>query len=169
MSVTKKGSMRHIIGNINKILINDEELLRTLYYPPMDENNPDPLDEELENIKDKEDYWDIVTDRIMLAEKDSDLINKAICRVYIFAGRRRPVFNSYLLATQEVVISIYTHESYEEDQRNSGISDRVCELLSLEDVVGVLGKLDYFGGNPRQSPSGYLRYDHTFEFHTMKK
>lgn len=165
----EQGSMRQIMGNIYKLLINDEELLRLLYYFPRDSVNLDPLDDELENIKDREDYWDIVEDRIMLAEKDADLNGKAICRIYISAGRRRPVFNSYLLVTQEVVVSIYAHEKYVKDSRSEAISDRVSELLALEHINGSFGRLEYFGGNPKPAPSQYSRYDHTYQYNTSKK
>ncbi|HLG28301.1 MAG TPA: hypothetical protein VI423_10990 [Paenisporosarcina sp.] len=166
----EQGSMRQVIGNIYKILINDEDLMRLLYYFPKDATHFDPLDEELENIKDNVEYWDIVDDRIMLAEKDTDLNDKAICRIYISAGRRRPVFNNYLLTTQEIMISVYTHEKYEKDMRSAWLSDRINELLSLEYIEGTLShKLEYFGGNPRVAPSQYKRYDHTFEYVTKKK
>lgn len=166
----KQGSMRQVVNNIYQILINDSELLRLLYYYPKDATNLDPLDAELEEIKDREDYFDIVDDRIILAEKDTDLVSKAICRIYITQGRRRPVFNNYLLATQEVMISVYTHEKYEVDMRNAWISDRISELIALEYIEGTLtSKLEYAGGNPRVTVKGYKKFDHVFEYTTNKK
>jgi len=166
----KQGSMRQVVNNIYQILINDEELLRLLYYFPKSSIYLDPLDEELENIKDKEDYWDIVADRAILAEKSTDLINKAICRIYITQGRRRPVFGNYLLATQEVMISVYTHEEYELDMRSAWISDRINELIVSEYIEGTMSnKLEYAGGNPRVTVKGYKKFDHTYEYTTSKK
>jgi len=166
----KQGSMRQVINNINQILINDEELLRLLYYSPRDATHLDPLDETLPNVKDFETYWDVVDDRIMLAEKDSDLSTKAICRIYISAGRRRPVFDNYYLVTQEVMISVYTHETYEKDMRSAWISDRVSELLALEYIEGTLShKMEYVGGNPRVAPVQYKKYEHIYEYVTKKK
>lgn len=165
----KKGSMREVVNNIYQLLINDEELLRLLWYKPIQLEGIDPLDTALLNVKDMADYWDIVNNRIMLAEKENDLINDPICRLYISAGRRRPVFNNYLLATQEIVISMYVHEDYELDGRSNAISDRVSELIALEYVNGSIGKIDFVGGNARVAPVQYRRYDLIFEYTTNKK
>lgn len=166
----KQGSMREVVNSIYQILINDEELLRLLYYYPRSADHLDPLDESLGNIKDREDYWDIVDDRIMLAEKDSDLVEKDICRLYITQGRRRAVFGNYLLATQEIMISVYTHENYEYDMRSAWISDRINELIALEDIAGTLGtKLEYVAGNPFSAPIKYKRYNNVYEYTTSKK
>src|SRR5690606_22858078 len=99
--------MRQVVNHIYSILINDEKLMRLLFYYPKDTNRPDPLSDELENILDREDYWEIVEDRVLIAEKFSDIIGRDINRLYITQGRRRPVFGNYLLATQEIMISIY--------------------------------------------------------------
>lgn len=166
----KQGSMRQVINSIYQILINDDELLRLLYYYPKSANTRDPLDENLKSIKEREDYWDIVDERIRLAEKDDDLIEIDICRLYITQGRRRPVFGNYLLATQEIMISVYTHENYEQDMRSAWISDRINELIVLENIDGTLGeKLEYAAGNPRVAPIKYKRFDHIFEYTTSKK
>jgi hypothetical protein len=165
----EQGSMRQVINNIYQILIKDEELMRLLYYFPKNANNLDPLDVGLPNIINSDEYWDIVDERIMLAEKTTDLELKPLCRLYISQGRRRPVFNNYLLTTQEIMISVYTHEDYEKDMRNAWISDRINELLALEYIAGSIGKFDYFGGNPRVANTGYKRFDHVYEYATKKK
>lgn len=165
----KKGSMREVVNNIYQLLINDEELLRLLWYRPQQLEGIDPLDENLLNVKDMADYWDIVNQRIMLAEKENDLLEKPICRLYISAGRRRGVFNNYLLATQEIVISMYVHEDYEMDMRSAWISDRINELIALEYIEGGIGKMDFVAGNARVAPLQYRRYDLIFEFTTGKK
>lgn len=166
----EKGSMREVVSHIYRILIQDEELMRLLYYYPQSANHPDPLSEENPDIIGSETYWDIVEDRVLLAEKYSDIINKDICRLYITQGRRRPVFGNYLLATQEIMISIYTHENYETDMRSAWIADRINELIALTDIDGMLGdKLEYVAGNPRVAPIMYKRYDTLYEYTTGKK
>lgn len=167
----EQGSMRHVINSVYQILIKDEELLRLLSYFPKDGQNPDPLSEELPDLvdEDSDDYWNLIDERFKLAEKTSDLLEEPICRIYISSGRRRPVFNNYLHATQEILISIYTHENYESDMRSEWLSDRVQELLSLERIEGIYGKLDYVAGNPKVAPTQYKRYDQIYEFNTNKK
>jgi len=165
----EQGSMRQVVNHIYSILINDEKLMRLLFYYPKDTNRPDPLSDELENILDREDYWEIVEDRVLIAEKFSDIIGRDINRLYITQGRRRPVFGNYLLATQEIMISIYTHENYETDMRSAWISDRINELIALENINGIYGKLEYAAGNPRVAAVHYKRYDTVYEFTTSKK
>ena len=165
----KKGSMKEVINHIYRILINDEELLRLLWYLPEMTTDIDPLDTSLLNVKDMADYWDIVNNRVLLAEKENDLIDNPICRLYISAGRRRPDFGSYLMSTQEIVISIYVHEDYEMDARSSSISDRICELIALERLNGSIGRVDFAMGNARVAPIQYRRYDLVFEYKTSKK
>lgn len=165
----KKGSMREVVNNIYQLLIEDEDLMRLLWYLPQQFTGKDPLDIALLNVKDMADYWDIVNNRILLAEKENDLLENPICRLYISAGRRRPVFNSYLLATQEIVISMYVHEDYELDMRSAWISDRINELIALEYIEGSIGKMDFVAGNARVAPLQYRRYDLLFEYTTSKK
>lgn len=167
--VIKQGSMKEVINHIYQILINDEELLRLLWYEPLSTTGIDPLDTTLLNVKDMADYWDIVNDRIMLAEKVSSLVDKPICRLYISAGRRRPVFNNYLLSSQEIVISMYIHEDYEADGRSNDISDRINELIALERLNGTIGKVEFAAGNARVGVKQYRRYDIIFEYTSRKK
>ena len=164
-----KGSMREAIDSIYQILTEDEDLLRLLYYKPKSETGIDPFSSTLLNVKDMTDYWEIVNDRIVLAEKVSDLVEKPICRIYISAGRRRGKFESYVLATQEIVTTIYVHEDYEKDMRIARISDRLSKLLVLEHHNGMIGKLEYAGGNPRVAPIQYSKYEHIFEYTASKK
>ena len=165
----KQGSMREAKDNVFQVLINDEELLRLLWYKPRRLSGYDPLDSALPNVKDMENYWDIVEERIMLAEKVNDLEDEPICRLYITSGRRRPKFDNYLLATQEIVISVYVHEDFELDSRMDSISDRINELLTLESFSAMYGKLDYASGNPRVAPIQYSRFEHIYEYNTNKK
>lgn len=166
----KKGSMREVIDGIYQLLINDEELMRLLWYKPKRIDGIDPLSSTLLDVKDMGNYWEIVDERIMLAEKVNDLIEKPICRLYITSGRRRGVFDNYLLATQEIVITVYVHEDYESDMRSAWISDRINELIALEHVDGILGsRVEYVAGNARVAPIQYSRYEHIYQYVTGKK
>lgn len=164
----KQGSMREAIDNIYQALINDEELLRLLYYLPKSAKNPSPLSDNLDNIIGSDKYWDIVDDRIMISEKTSDLIDREICRIYIASGRRRPVYNNYLMAKQEVIISVYTHLDFDADGRQEWIADRINELIALERISGI-GMLDYVKGDPYVAPRQYKNYRHIYQFTIGKK
>lgn len=171
----KKGITVEFFNAIYQKLITDEELLRLLNYSPTgydSENNynPDPLDESLPNLFDKEseEYWKMIEERIVLGEKTSELLEQKLCKIYIYEGRRRPVFESYLMATQEVNIDVFIHESFDRDLRISRISDRINELIALELIAGI-GKLEYKAGNPREAPTHYRRYLHQYSMTVSKK
>jgi len=167
----KRGSMKDVVNSIYQILINDEELLRLLYYLPKrkSKEKKEPLDSTLPNIKDRDDYWDIVDERIVLGEKVSEIIKDGICRIYISSGRRRPDYNSYLLAKQQIRIQIYVHEDYLSDLRLDSISDRLNELLCLERLNGAMGMFEYIGGDPISAPQQYQGYVHVYQYSTGKK
>lgn len=167
----KDGSLRDIKNSLFTILRQDEELLRLLYYFPQSSSRPDPLDPSLPNLTELDlgEYWDLVEERIMLAEKTSDLEELPLCRIYISLGRRRPIFNNYLLVRQEILISVYTHEDYESDDRNDRISDRIKELISLEQVKGAIGKMEYAAGDPYVAPTGYKNFRHRYRYIDGKK
>ena len=172
--IIKQGSTLSFFNNIYQELIKDEELLRLLAYLPRgyDESkvfHEDPLDPSLPNlVDDSEKYWDLAEERIVLGEKTSDLLEDGLCRIYIYEGRRRPVFGNYAHATQEVNIDVYVHESYDKDFRLTRISDRLNDLLVLERVAGY-GKLEYKAGNPREAPTHYRRYLHQYVMNVGKK
>lgn len=171
MSELRKGSMRQVINTVYTKLRNDEELMRALHYPPKDNKlkQLDPLDPTLPNLIDSKEYWNIVNNTIRTASKSSNIEENAMCRIYIYPGRRRPIFGNYMKATQEIVIDVLVHDKFTSDMRLEWINDRVNELLSLELVSGVYGKLDYVAGNNRVAPIGYSLYEHIFEYLTEKK
>lgn len=171
----KQGSTVEFFRNIYQKLISDEELMRLLVYLPMgidaqQNYHPDPLDPSLPNIvdTDSDEYWNIVNERVVLGEKTSDLLESKICKIYIYEGRRRPVFESYLVATQEVNIDIFIHEEFDSDLRISRISDRINELIALERIGGY-GKLEYIAGNPREATTHYRRFLHQYRMTVGKK
>lgn len=176
MSSVQKGSQREVISEIFKKLADDDILLRLLYYLPEDYEDNDeelhihpPLSDLNPPIKDTPLHTPVVEESIRTSTKSTDIEEKAICRLYIYAGRRRAVFNNYLLATQEIVIDIFVHESFDKDMRLSWISDRINELIALECVKGSIGKLDYVAGNSRMAPIGYSKYENIYEYTTDKK
>lgn len=178
----KKGTMRQVTNEVFKILRLDEVLLRLLWYPsenfdegvlhPMDERLPYLIpftDDEDKNTISEEEYWNIVDTVIVSGEKAQEIEEDKLCRLYIYPGRRRPVFRSYVMAKQEIKIDVYIHEDYSDDYRLEWINDRINELLALERVEGAIGKLDYAAGNPRVAPMGYSKYEHMFVFGGSKK
>ncbi|PGZ96949.1 hypothetical protein COE51_16390 [Bacillus pseudomycoides] len=158
--------------DIMNVIYNDEDLLRLLYYPPanLGTDTLDPLDPCLPNIKDMEvkTKWNIINERVMLTPKTDDLDSKAICRILIYAGRRRPNSGNYLMAHQHFVVDIVCHFSFENgDIRSTRISDRLNELLALQHITGI-GKMDYYDGNQLSSPKEYVGYRHIYEFGSTK-
>src|SRR5690606_6578778 len=120
------------LKDINSVLRKDETLLRLLFYPPKDVRNytPDPLDEVLPNILDLNplELKELRDKRIQVTPRSDDLVKEPICRIYLYAGRRKPV-DGYYHAKQQVVIDILCHEIFEFDLRSSRISDHICDLL----------------------------------------
>lgn len=157
--------------DIIKYLKSDEELLRLLYYPPENGNDVvDPLDVSLPNIMDKdiEEKSEIINKRIMKSNKFKDLENDSICRLYVYAGNRRPNSN-YLSADQEIVIDIICHSDFENgDLRSTRISDRLNQLFCQEHLVGI-GKMDYVVGRQINAPYEYTGYQVIFTYCTFKR
>lgn len=171
MSGLKQGSMRLFINNIYTKLREDEMLMRLLHYKPEDYYTKvlDPLSKALPNIVDNsEKYWDIVDKVIITGTKTSDIQEKGICRIYLYAGRSRGKFQSHYLIDQEVVLDVFVHESYEKDLRTPWICDRIKELIALEYIAGY-GKLTFVAGNQRDSPIGYSKYELVFEYRANTK
>lgn len=171
MSQLEKGSLRLFFNNIHTKLRSDEELMRLLYYKPADymTQRPDPLDVSLPDIvDDSQEYWDIVEKTIVSGTKTSEIQEKGICRLYLYAGRRRSRFGNYLIADQEVVIDVFVHEMFNKDDRMNWISDRINKLVALERIAGI-GMLEFVAGNSRVAPIGYSKYELIYKFAESKK
>ena len=165
------GMYKHL-SDVAKVLRSDETLLRLLYYQPEDisKNVPDPLDPKLKNITemDIDKQWEIIDEHICLSPIAEDLETKKICRIFIYAGRRKPNNYNYLVAQQSIVVDILVHFSFEQgDIRVSRIADRINELLTLSTVTGY-GKVDYIEGVPINSPKNYVGYQHVFKVGSIK-
>ena len=158
--------------DIIKYLKSDEELNRLLYYAPEDLGSDvvDPLDNSLPNIKDMdvETRSEIINKRIVKSAKYKDLEENKICRLYVYAGTRRPNSN-YLSANQELVIDILCHSDFENaDLRTLRISDRLNELFCQSRLVGI-GQMDFVVGRQINAPYEYTGYQVVFEYSTFKK
>lgn len=171
MSGLKQGSMRQFFNNIYERLIKDEELMRLLYYKPQDYRlgRLHPLDKALPDlVTDEPEYWDIVDSHVIRGTKTTDIQEVRICRIYLYAGRRRPRFGNRLVADQEVTIDVLVHEDFNKDDRLNWIPDRIHELLVHERLAGY-GQIDLVAGNPRQAPTGYSKYELLYKFTDNKK
>lgn len=157
------------LKDIVKVFRFDEQLLRLLYYPPKDivKNVKDPLDDSLPNVLDIDADWQIRDRRIMLIPKAEDLVEESLCRIYLYAGRRRPTKN-YQVASQEVIVDILCHNSFEKDLRSMKISDRINDLLVDESITGI-SKIDYVDGDIINAPADYVGYRHVYVFGSVKK
>lgn len=156
----------HLIDIFEKLYF-DEELLRLLYYPPenLALDIPDPLSPTLPNILDLpiKDQWEIRKDRISKTPKSEDLTKNRICRLYIYAGNRRPQSGNYSAAAQDIKVDILCHYTFEEDLRSMRISDRVNKLLVNKPITG-MGKMEYVNGNPAAAPNDYVKFQHLYRF-----
>ena len=153
-------------------LRNDEELNRLLYYSPenLGSGIEDPLSPSLPNIleMDAEKLAEIRNEHIMKSDKADDLVEKQICRIYMYAGRTSDYGRVDLLTKQELVIDVFVHSRYEEgDFRLSRIKDRLNEILVNSHVAGI-GKMDFSEGNPRSAPPNYRGYELVYTFFANK-
>lgn len=167
--------MHQNFTDILNVIYNDETLLRLLYYSPANlaTNTPDPLDPSLTNILsiDEETRWNIINERVLFVPKTNDLTSdNPICRLLLYAGRRTPETNNYMMADQELAIDILCHFSFENgDLRSLRISDRLNQLLCLEKITGI-GKTNFIGGGQINGlPTEYIGYHMLFNFGEFKK
>ncbi|MEK4025513.1 hypothetical protein [Sporosarcina sp. FSL W7-1283] len=162
----KRGTLRYHINTIYTLLRKDEYLMRLLYYKPESSELEDSL--EIKHILDNDDYWNIVDERIMTTTKSSEIEKEELCRLYIYPGRRRSDFNSYVVADQEIVIDVLVHDSYSSDLRTEWIADRLNELIALERITG-FGKVEFAAANQRDAPTRYDRYQLVYTIKDGKK
>lgn len=175
--------LANMINDVYNILIQDEKLLRLLYYPPTSRANgsPDPLDDSLKDIVVTQDLekpptdeykkmWGIIKHRILKTSKSDDMEDNRLCRIYIYAGKSRPSVVNGATTRQEIVVDVFTHNSYDVDLRINRIGDRVHQLLMYKDeeVTG-LGEIDYSDGYDFEAPKEYQAYRHMYEKVRSKK
>jgi len=162
--------------SLEKVLIQDEILLRLLTYKPegydikKKEQILNPLDKSLPDLVDGSDeYWELTKDRIRKGDKRTDINDDSKCIIYMQEGRDRSVFNNAFFVEQEVILSILVHEDYEDDWRMSRIRDRVFDLLIHKQAMAGFGKFESVGSDPREAPKGFRRIDFRFKFTNNKK
>ncbi len=157
--------------DINKAIRNNENLLRLLVYPPEDIKNgtKDPLDPSLPNILDNEPLTlkEIREKRIKIVPKSDDLVNEPICRIYLYAGKRKPI-DGYYRATQQFIVDIFCEESFEVDLRTARISDQICEMLINKNITNI-GKIKYVDGRQISAPNNYVAYSLVFEVSALER
>lgn len=160
-------SVKDIIANTYIMLRNDEKLLRLLYYPPSNvvKRIPDPLSDDLDNILDKDidNYWKIVDEHVFRSDKADDLQEKRICRIYVYAGKKRRSLGNARTGKREIVVDVFCNQDFDVDYRLETISDRLSDVLFLSRVDGGLGTIDYRDGYDFTAPKGYSAYRHIFE------
>ena len=156
-NVPKPTGIRNQMSSIMYHLRNDEELLRLLYY------KKDPLDKSKPNIIGSDKYWDIVNKHIFFGEKDSEIVDEALTRIYVYTGRRREVFLNTAFAKQYFEVKLLAHEDLigADYMRLEALSDRVNQLLLHNRVAGV-SKITYHGGDPYQAPRQFQTYLHIY-------
>lgn len=164
--------LKRIINNTYQLLINDEELLRLLYYQPEDLSSgqpnplavtditPDIIDKTTQKSNQK--LWEIINKHVMLTSKSDDLEREQLCRIYVYSGKTRSDFHNKRIAKQEVVIDVFCHSFFQEDQRLDAITDRLNKLLFNQRPDG-LGRFDYRNGYDFVAPKEYGAYRHIFE------
>lgn len=159
--------MRKNLQDIYRLFVNDETLLRLLYYLPKNQLD-DPLDPNKPNILELENKWDIINDRIKPTPKTDDLDQVPKCRLLFYPGARDNT-NNYLIADQEFVIDVLVHFDYENvDFRMSWICDHVNELLFDKRITG-MNNIDFYGGRPISAPENYVGYSMKYRFRSSKK
>jgi hypothetical protein len=151
--------------DIYSIFINDEILLRYLYYNPTSRLD-DPLDTSKDDIlsKNADDFWAIVDDVIKTAPKTSDLVENVKSRLFVYAGYGRSNSSNYYFSDQEYEFDILVHaDNQSKDFRTEKIHDRLNELLFNKRITG-LGKLKFKSRQPINAPKDYLGYKLVYTF-----
>lgn len=176
MSNLKPNTNRLFLTNIEKLIINDETMMRLLVYAPEDWNEElqkeifDPLDERLPNIvDDSKKYWELVEDKVRKGSKRMRIESTKSAVLYIAEGRERPIFGNNYLNKKEVAFRIVVNEDFEVDDRISRISDRLSHLLMRESEVAGYGKIDIVGKNPREAPLGNRLQEDIYSYIVLSK
>ncbi len=161
-----------IVKNITEFyhsLVNDEKLLRLLYYIPKDRLD-DPLDDLKVDVSQLPEKDSILNSLIVIGDKTSDLASETnICRICLYTGARMPQ-KSYLKnlnqftdnpysSTQQYIFDIYTPDSVNNiDFRLDWLGEVLNEVLFQEDVEE-FGDLRFHSGLPISNvPKGFVGY-----------
>lgn len=157
-------SMKQHIRDIYLRFLEDEQLLRLLYYPPKNgTKTPDPLSPALPDITkmDIDKLWEIRDDRILMTPKTDDLKTPK-CRLLFYAGRRQSTNGNFYFSNQEIICDVFCHYMFEKDQRSMAICDRINEILFNERITGI-GKVLFKQGGQIGGVNDYVGYKLVFE------
>lgn len=153
--------MKENLMAIYGVLVNDDDLLKLLYYQPQNFND-DPLSHP--SITD----WEIKKDLVKKTRVVNDLDNTEKCRVLMYPSRRRPQRN-YIVADQTIKIDVFCHISYDDvDFRLAMICDRINELLIDKHITGVYKTKFVTGGEIATGIVGYVAYQLVYEIGSIK-
>ncbi|WP_249659956.1 hypothetical protein [Lysinibacillus fusiformis] len=161
-----------IVKNITEFyhsLINNEKLLRLLYYIPKDPSD-DPLDESKLDVSQLPEKEQILNNLIVIGDKPNDLsLETNFCRICLYTGPRLPQKN-YLKninqftdnpysSTQQYIFDIYTPDSVNNiDFRIDWLGEVLNEVLFQEDIEE-FGDLRFHSGLPITNlPKGFVGY-----------
>jgi hypothetical protein len=171
--------------NFDKLLRNDENLLRLLYYksnsfsddifqitstrkritPPPGSTDPSPTDTYVGGIVSNTLRHTLVYSTIKVS--DLTLNSTQSCRLLFYLGNRAPSRNSRY-PTQEMVVDIYVHTDIDKvDYRLAKLCDYVTELIDEKQIAGI-GKASTTGGNAITLNASYIGYRLYFEFGSEK-
>ena len=154
-------------------LVNDEKLLRLLYYMPKDIED-DPLDPLKMNVSQLPEKDRILQNVLVIGDKTSDLaLETNTCRICFYTGSRMPQ-KSYLKtinqftdnpysSTQQYIFDIYTPASANNiDFRLDWLGEVLNEVLFQEDIEE-FGDLRFHSGLPITTvPNGFVGYRWTY-------
>lgn len=158
---------------IFRLVMDDVELNRLLYY------KTDPLSSSHPDVQSLENYYDSTNDSPAIintifkrAPKTDDLSDSPLCRMCVYLGNAlpKPSNQSAMLLDQDLMIDVFTHiNTFEETEfRNLKINDRINKLLFNQNFAGI-GKTNSYKRllitNP---PDGYLGYKLIYTFGAMK-
>lgn len=159
-------NLRKYSMDIEKLLVEDETLLRLLIYKPSNYLD-NPLDTTKPNILDMpvDDMWKLIKDRVVSAPKFDDLdAGEEKCRLLFYPSNGRPQNDNYLYSTQQYTFDIFVHFNYQNiDKRLEWICDRVNELVFDKRITG-MGKVAFKDRGKLSAPNNYLGYRLVYEF-----
>lgn len=153
-------NLRQNLVDLFKVVAEDEELYRLLYYPdePLDASNPD--------VKSLDDFAEIKKERLMRSPKSPDLSNEPICRVCMYLGNREIARTNTQFSHQDVVFDIYVHvDEYEiNDARSLWIADRLNALIHDKSITGFSKTKTDRMLLIANAPNGYIGYKCIYTF-----
>lgn len=147
------------------IMINDEQLLRLLYYKA-DHLEDDVLliSDRRPNIIGSSSWPSIVENHIKRTPKTNDLVEEKICRILIEPFKRKSPSIKYI-SEQGVLVSVLTHLDYD-DFRLEAICDRVDDLFANKKITGLQQTIPTAAGKMPKSevPINYLGFNLEYSF-----